>query len=305
MSNAFSDDDFSGDVDFETNPARTNDRDNWFKGTKGRIDRVAFVYFHPVDQTAVARARKEASGDDALRAIAKKAVEDRARQLGKTPEGLSKVDALDRSVVKFKKMKASYQEGLGFVLNRLGLDGAEADRLWRQISEMRVYYSTLMLVYPTDRNGDLVKDKEEFKKGWKVQPWRLSEMNYETLAAQNATLAANNLSLASQDFKLKCTDDKFQKFEITSAGPALWCRKEDFAQLVLEEALNWYEKLIPFRVMTTDQLRQKLGLGDAPAGVSSGGGGAAIGTGAGSNRQLTNGAAGGGDQNYDDLLATV
>jgi hypothetical protein len=300
MSNGFSDDDFQSDVDFESNPGRTNDRDNWYKGQKGRVDRIAFVYFHPLDQTAIAKAKRHdpSLSDEALRAVAKKTLEDRAKALGKTPDTLTKVDLLDRSVVKFKKMRASFQEGLGFFLNRLGQDGAEADRLWRQVNEPKTYYSTLMLIYPTDRNGKITSDKDEFKRGWKVQPWRLSEMNYEAVGAQNATLAANNLSLASQDFNLKCVDDKYQKMEVTSAGPALWCRKDEFANLVLEEALNWYDKLMPFRVLTSDQLRQKLGLGDAPAL------GGQIGPAVGSNRQL-NGASGGQQPDIDDLLASV
>jgi len=304
MSNGFSDDDFQGDVDFESNPGRTNDRDNWFKGQKGRTDRVAFIYFHPVEQTAISRARKldPSLSGEALQAVAKKALAAKAESVGKTVETLTKVDALDRTVVKFKKMRASYQEGLGFFLNRLGQDGAENDRIWRQVNEPKTYYSTLMLIYPTDRNGKIVSDKEEFKKGWKVQPWRLSEMNYETIGAQNATLSNNNLSLASQDFNLKCVDDKYQKFEVVSAGPALWNRKEEFAQLVLEEALNWYDKLMPFRVLTSDQLRAKLGLGDAPATAAPGG---QIGTGAGSGRQLNGSGSAQQAQEFDDLLSSV
>lgn len=299
MSNTpFSDyDDYSNDVDFESNPAQGNERDAWFRSTKGTTDRCSFVYFHRVDVNAVNKARREnpklAQAD--LQAIATKAIADRATELGKAVTDLTPIDMLDRRTVKFKKLTAHFQEGLGFVISRLGKDGPEADRVWKQLPEPKTYYSTVMIFYPCDKKGQVVRDKETFQSGWSVRPWRLSTRNYEEFDKLNQSLQANSISLAGQDFTLECTDSGFQNFKPAGAGPAIWSRTAPFADQVLGRAMEWYEKLVPFREMTTDALRQKLGGGGGPTAgaLGSGGGGAAA---------LPNNAT---DTNFDDILNGV
>lgn len=303
MSNQFNDyEDFSNDVDFDTNESRGNDRDAWYKGTKGTVDRGSFVYFHRYDVNAVNVARREnpkLSPAD-VQEIAKKAISMRAEELGKAVADLTKVDLLDTRTVKFKKIRASYQDGLGFVVSRLGLDGSEADRVWKQLPEPKVYYVTGLIFYPTDKKGNVVRDKESFQNGWSVRPWRLSEPNYDEFDKLNKSLQAYNQTLARSDFTLECTDQTYQKFKITGAGPAIWTKSAGFSEQVLTKAMDWYEKLQPFREMTTQQLIQKLGGGSGPtaagaigAGGGGGGGGGALPAG------------GAGETNFDDILGGV
>ncbi len=300
--NPFSDySDFDNDVDFDNNQSSASDKDAWYKGTKGPIDRASFAYFHRYDVNAVKEAiRQDAKlSKSAMDEIAKKAIAARAEELGKPQSELSAVDMLDRRTIKFKRFKAHYQEGLGFVISRLGMDGREGDAVWKQLSEPRVYYSTLLFFYPTDKKGNITKDREEFQKGWAVRPWRLSEPNYQECEKTNNSLKADNLTLAGRDVLLECKDQAYQKFTVTNGGPAVWLRSAEFTERVLTKSLEWYEKLLPFREMSTEALRQKLG-----GGTSSSSGGS-MGSGGGGGGALPAGGGSDAATNFDDVLQGV
>jgi hypothetical protein len=256
-------------------------REEWLKMTKGQILRAAFLYFHPVDANAVATARATAKKDsktltkDEIIAVAKAALEERAKTLStaekaRAVDTLTEIEKLDLGSVHFKKMMAHYQEGLGFALSRLGKDGPEGDAIWKRLPEPKLYFSTLLLVYPTDREGNI--DREGIKRGeWRVTPWRFSKQIYEDIWKQNEGLRENGLSLAGQDIKLECKDPQFQKIGVSFVGAAIWQKSENFKAQVLAKAVPFYAKLVPFREMTTDQLRAKLGLGGSVVQDVSGG----------------------------------
>jgi hypothetical protein len=243
----------------------------WYKGVKNKTDRVAIVYFHPVDVVAVTAARKKTPGmskDDIIK-LAQKTIAERATSIEKKPDELTVADKLDLNQVHFKKMNSHYQEGLGFVISRLGKDGAEGDEVWKRLPEMKTHFSTLLLVYPTNRDGTL--DKERFANGWVLKPWRFSPKRYDSIWKVNNTLGLNGLSIANQDLLLECKDDKFQQIEISGAGPALWLRNPKFKEMVLAKATDYYDKLVPFREMSTPDLRAKIGMaGSAVQDVSGG-----------------------------------
>lgn len=256
-------------------------RDEWLKMTKGQILRAAFLYFHPFDANAVAAARGAAKKDsktlskEEIVAVAKKALEERAKALStaettRAVDTLTEVDKLDLSSVHFKKFMGHYQEGLGFVLSRLDKDGPEANAVWKRLPEPKLYFSTLLLVYPTDREGNI--DREGIKRGeWRVIPWRFSKQIYEDIWKQNEGLRENGLSLAGQDIKLECKDPQFQKIGVSFVGAAVWQKSDNFKGQVLAKAVPFYSKLVPFREMSTDQLRAKLGLGGSAVQDVSGG----------------------------------
>ena len=265
-SNPFDPDYDSGDdVSLDEHSKPSNDRDNWLKMTKNQVLRASFVYFHPLDLVAAdrlrvaAKSRGEQISSNDLRAAARKALEERANQLGKSVDALTQVERLDLSEVKFKRMMASYQPGLGFVINRKGKDGPDADAVWAKIEAPKPYHTTLLLVYPTDRAGNL--DKDNLRTNWNLVPWRFGKRVYEDLWKLQAGLRDNGMGLHSQDIKLECKDDKYQNIAISFVGPAVWQKTEAFRNLILSKAIPMYDKLVPFREMSTDQLRSKLGLG--------------------------------------------
>jgi hypothetical protein len=246
-------------------------REEWLKMThKNQMVRCAFVYFHTCDKNAVRAALKAGRKEgkkltkDEVLEVENKSLTARAEELSKKLDQLTDVDKLDVTVAHFKAMKAHYQEGLGYVLSRLGKDGAEADLIWKRLPEPKMYFSTLLLIYPTDSEGALNKEelaRQIKEKKLKLVPWRFSTRVYDDIWKLNDGLRENNLSLASQDIKLECKEVQYQNISVQFAGAALWQKNDQFKAVVLEAAINMYEKLIPFREMTTDQLRAKLGLG--------------------------------------------
>ncbi len=266
------DDDVSLDVDEKDAGGK---KQEWLRmATKGQILRAAFVYFHSYDSNAVAAALKTAKKDgktltrDEVQAVASKAMTaglaKRAQDTKKSVDQLTDIDKLDLSIAHFKKIVAHYQEGLGYVVSRLGKDGADADAVWKRLPEPKTYFSTLLLLYPADGEGGLNKDAlvaaiKDNK--LKVIPWRFGTSIYDKIWKLNAGLRDNDLSLASQDIKLECKKPDFQEIDVSFAGGAVWQKNETLRGQVLTKALAMYDKLQPFREMTTDQLRAKLGLG--------------------------------------------
>lgn len=254
--------------------ARSNQLE-WLKGEKGRSYRVAFLYFNPLDVSLVAalKARAKKEGKELTKAEAletiNKAFAKRAELVGKPVDELADWDKLDTTNVRFKKVEAHYKDGVGFVLSRLGKDGPEADQVWKTMGDVKTYFTTILLVYPSNREGELIK--EELATSFKVMPWRFSGKVYETLHGRAAGLRENNLSIASQDLILKCTNTDYQNFDVDSAGPALWQKNQKFASTVLSKAFALYEKLVPFREMSTADLRIKLGISGGSGGSSDAG----------------------------------
>lgn len=269
--------DFEDDVGLDdSGKSFFGQRQEWLKMNKGQILRAAFLYFHTYDVNAVSGARGAAKKDgkslskEEMAEVGRKATADRATALSKTADQLTPIEKLDLGTVHFKKMMAHYQQGLGFVVSRLGKDGADADGVWKRLPEAKLYFATLLLLYPTDREGNI--DKEGLKRGdWRLIPWRFGKNTYEEVWKLNEGLRENNLSIASQDLKLECKDAQYQNIKVSFLGAALWQKSENFKTHVLTKALEFYPKLVPFREMTTDQLRAKLGLGGSAVQDVSGG----------------------------------
>lgn len=241
--------------------ARSNNLE-WFKGEKGRTYRVAFVYFHPLEAQVVKAMRKQnpqVSKEDLVAGI-KKVLAKKAEQLSKPVDQLTEIDRLDTNNVQFKKVEGHYKEGIGFVLSRLGKDGPDADQVWKMMGDPKTYFTTVLLVYPTNKEGELIKEQIAH---FTVVPWRFGSKVYATLHQRAAGLRENGLSIASQDMLLKCTNTDFQAFDIDAAGPAIWSKSPKLAEAVLNKAHPLYEKLVPFRELSTADLKIKLGVSGA------------------------------------------
>jgi hypothetical protein len=272
MSDLFDDYESMGDdvgLDEEGKRVASNQQE-WLKMTKGQILRMAFAYFHPVDHNVVAQkmqVAKEAGQTLSLekrREIGRKVLERLAGELKKPLEQLTLVDRLDLREVKFRQFSAHYAQGLGFVHSRLGMDGPEGDAVWKRLDEPKQYFTTLALIYPANARGDLRPEDTSKLAEVRLLPWRMSRGMFMNIWKHNAGLQSNGLSIASQDFKAECTEAGYQKIEISLAGPAIWQRDPAYKKAILEKAVGMYDKLDPFRTMSTDQLRAKLGLGGSP-----------------------------------------
>lgn len=269
------DNDFGLDED-DRKAAKSNRNLDWFKGTKGETYRVALVYFHTHDVTGMKAAQKAAKQAGKpltpadLKAAGAKALADYAAKLGKSVDALTDIERLDITQVQFKKFTAHYKDGLGFVLSRLGKDGPEQDKVWKQLPEPKDYFSCVILQYPTHKDGSI--DKDRIPSGLKVLPWRFAPDRYDEIWKMNSGLRENGLSIASQDILLECNNTDFQNFKFSVAGPAIWQKSDKFKELVLGQAIPLYPKLIPFREMTTGDLAIKLGVSTGAQGTDVGAG---------------------------------
>jgi len=239
----------------------TSSQLEWFKGEKGRTYRVALVYFHPLP-VALATAAKKKNPEvtkDQVAALVQQALSKRAEELKKAVDQLAPHEKLDLNNTRFKKVEAHYKENFGFVVSRLGKDGVEADKVWSAMGDKKTYFTTVLLLYPVNGQGEVIKD--QLLSHWSVRPWRFSGKIYGRLHQVAAGLRENELSIASQDLTLKCTNTEYQNYEIDGAGKALWRKNEKFQAAILEKAVTLYEKLNPFRELSTADLQIKLGLG--------------------------------------------
>ena len=251
----------------------------WFKMTKGQVQLCSFLYFHPADVVArkslLAEAKKSGRTPtpEEIKATCQKALEAKAASMTppKAADQLSADEKLDLSVVQFKSFRAHYQQGFGFALSRLGRDGAEADSVWRKLPEPKQYFTTLLLLYPVNREGK--HDVDAIKAGqYRIIPWRFGKGTYEQIWNLNDGLRGNSMSIANQDIRLECTDTNFQNMKVSFVGRAMWQGATNFRKMVLTKSMEMYDKLVPFREMSTDQLRAKLGLtGSAVQDVTAGG----------------------------------
>lgn len=249
-------------------------RKPWYKAEKGRVDRVAFLYFNTVDKAAVSKARREmkSRGEELTKeqtiAVAKKALENRAKSLNKSADELVATDLLQMDELRFKKLVAHYCEGpqiKGYIVSRLGLDGPEADKVWRKLPEPNVYLTTLLLIYPTMNRESADVDKNRLLSQWIIMPWRFREERYDQIFKRSQSLKSNDVSIATQDIGLECKDTTFQNITVDPLGPAVYLRHPELKSLVLSKAVDMYKLLNPFREMSTEDLKVKLGIGSAPS----------------------------------------
>jgi hypothetical protein len=240
---------------------------DWYKGETGRTDRVALVYFNNVKQTLLRRGLKANSKmtKDEQKALLLGGLQKLAEKLGKSLDQLDDVDMLDMGEARFRTLTSSYKQGLGYVEWPKNLT-PEEEKVWKKLGDRKDYVCTLLLQYPTDKDGEV--DRDRLAKGWAIKPWRFPAKIYEQIRKANRGAAEHGNSVSSIDLNIFCEDAKFQKVSVTSSGPCIYLKNDKFKRVVLEKAVSMYDKLSPFRQMTTDELREKLGLS---GGGSSGG----------------------------------
>lgn len=264
-------DDLEDDVGLTEEDQKHGNKPNqveWFKGVAGQTYLVSVIHFHPITVSGVVNLRKRAKKEgktlteEDQRKYALSLLAKRAEKLEKPVEALTPTEKLDLDQIQFRKILAHYQQGLGYVMSLLGKDGKDMDDVWKRLPEAKKYFTTILLVYPANKQGELNKEALATNQ-YQVIPWRLSNKSYMTLHETASTLRSNSINISGQDLALKCTNSDFQNFEISSRGPALWRKNAKFMERVLKEALEVYKatnELIPFRSLSSVELMDKLGL---------------------------------------------
>jgi hypothetical protein len=236
--------------------------------SKGEVVRGAVVSFKTAISAYLSREFKknpnlteaEASGlaDKVRGALAKK--------LNKPVSALTEVDLLDPDTLNFKLYDRHYHEGIGYFRSRLGMDGPEGDAVWGSIAAPKQTVMCLILVYPTNKQGDM--DKARMKTGWEIKPWSFSRQKYLDLLKSAKSLSANGISLAGQDILIECVEPEYQQYKFEAGGPAEWRKDPDMKSAVLHRAVKMLSHL-ELREISTDELRTKLGLPPPKASAGS------------------------------------
>lgn len=235
----------------------------WYKGEKGRTDRVALVYFNTIMASAVRKAirKDEALANDkaAQKKIAMEAVKNRAEALKKTVDQLADVDLLDLSEARFRVAGVTFKENVGYSEWPRDLSSEER-KVWEKFGEKKDYVFSVLVIYPTNREGELDRDRLKDPKNYRLVPWRFAGDKYDMLRKINRGLSESDMSISDYDLYITCTDSGYQKLTITQAGPCVYRKSDRLQQLLLGQAVKLYDQL-KMRQMTTDELREKLGLG--------------------------------------------
>lgn len=267
-----------GTDDVDRKRVGSSGKDDWFKPEK-RGYRVSLVYFQPIEMamaTAFRRQKPQATLEQ-IKAAVSDAMLKRADKLGKPVSEMNLVERTAMDSVQFKTCMAYYKEGFGYA----GVDphASKDDHRFfaAKLGECKTYVTTALLFYPTDRDGNPSKDPENLLNNWFIKKWRFSSKMYDKLCKLASGLKDNDLSLAGQDLLLTCTNDKFQQFDVSVAGKALYRKdklkdalveyddtKVKFQDAVLMAAAkacgDLGKDLYPFRVMTVDMVKEKLGI---------------------------------------------
>jgi hypothetical protein len=262
MSDDFNYDDYNSDVDLDPTNRPSSNRIERFKGETGKTYRVALLYFHPLQVTIKKSFDRKAVRDgtpfdtNSFKETLAKALAKRAADLETTVGALEEWQKLDWSNAQFKKYNSHYHADVGTVLSRLGKDGPEADKIWKQAGDAREYYSTVGLFYPLDAQQNV--DAKNIARDAYVKLWRFSKGTFGALISKNEMLGSYNQSLANSDLKLTCKAAQYQTFDIDPAGTALWLKSPTIRDKFLPQAYELYNKLIDAREMSTAELRDKL-----------------------------------------------
>lgn len=240
----------------------------WYKGEKGRTDRVALVYFNTLDATARRKVlqQKPDLSVDQQKAVIVRVRNQLSEKLGKAVDALDQVDLLDTSEARFKTVTASFKKEIGYVAWPKNIPPSE-EKIWAKAGERKDYVITVLLWYPTDREGEVEKER---LKHFRVMPWRFAPEKYDIFRKINKGLLESGSSISHVDLNFSCSDTQYQKITITQAGPAIYLKNPQLKRLVLEKAVALYSKLNPFRELTIDELREKLGMPPVGGGSTSG-----------------------------------
>jgi hypothetical protein len=242
-------------------------------GNKGDVHTVSFVSYLAFDEIAGLQAAKRKLAPGKVATAIAEARTARAKALGKKVEALEPIDMLDFDSVKFEAFRGLYNPvgNLHYVESRIGLDGAEADKLWKSLDtsgkgQDRQYFCALILVYPIKRDGKIdtrafagqVEDGEV-----EILPWRFGQKNAAALGAVRKGLNAVDQSLTHRDVVVTVEDSQYGTITASPLANVHWrTLAEAQQQAIVEKAFEMYPLLRPFKQISTDELRNVLASAD-------------------------------------------
>lgn len=139
----------------------------------------------------------------------------------------------------------------------------EDDKVWNRLAEPQTKIVTVVVQWPTTSDGDI--DQSRIK-NYRVLPWKFGPNFYRELARLDLSAKKDGSRLGHKDIQIVCKDTNFQNNTPSLFGKATW---RSLPQEDQEKILYQAHKIItspaiyPAKVMTTAELREKMGLKEA------------------------------------------
>jgi len=171
--------------------------------------------------------------------------------------------------IRFTGCERLYKQGVGYFLYK--------GPAYAQFGQPRQQVATVLIVWPTSKDGDL--DATAFKagKGWSVQPWIFSTDKYATIKKSH-----KRFPLTKHDMALECPvgGSQYQKLTFTPEGESLFQKLLDSGKpehkAVVDKILADVRAVSESihremaRDLTIDQIKEALGESvETPTGSSS------------------------------------
>lgn len=176
------------------------------------------------------------------------------------------VPSTDPSNLRFTGCERIYKPGVGYFLYK--------GPAYAEFGQPKQSVATVMVIWPTDKNGDL--DAASFKAGtgYQVMPWIFSPDKYKDIGRIH-----NKFSLLEHDLSMTCTDATYHKMTFTPENNNLLFKLlgqegqlREAADRIMAEAKTIADGIHRelARDLTVDEIREKLG-GEAETPVNGGG----------------------------------
>jgi hypothetical protein len=170
--------------------------------------------------------------------------------------------------IRFTGCERVYKEGVGYILYK--------GPAYAQFGQPKQNVATILVVWPTDKDGDLDASSFAAGKGHVVQPWVFSTDKYHTIVKSH-----KRFSLLSHDMSMSCPPDggQYQKLTFTPENENLLMKLlssdkpqyQAVAQQIIKDVRAVAETIHREMAqdLTIDQIREKLGEEvDGPSGSS-------------------------------------
>lgn len=268
---------FDVSFDPEDRARVSSNKKDFYKAQKDRIDVVSFVSFTLLDdlvvKEAMAKAQNRILTEDDIDNLRKKWLAAESKKRGKPITLLDRCGDFSRP--KIGHYTQYYNEALKIMAVRAPeSSSSDDDRIWNRLGEPRPQLTTVLLVYPTNRDGEV--DPAEALSKYRIMPWKFGQGMYQKLAKLDGTAKKISQSrLGQHDITFECKDTQYQNIDPNLGGKAIWRTFPlDVQEKIVAEAykIATNEKImVPGTVMTTEQLAEKLGIRPSGNTVSFGG----------------------------------
>ncbi len=235
-------------------------------GRSGEIARVSIVSFKKYSDTKIAQKTREKGApltDDEKTEIIAKIDAKLKEQLGKSE--LTEVDRTDIQAPRFSFSFTHYDDrvgGLRCLSTYQGQNVVKQELCCEKFGDAEQTIATVVMLYPTNRDGSIDMDYLKAKKNIDFQVLRMTSKKFKKIESTYNDARANEESVI--DLKLTLDGEpKFQKFLIESGRTAAWARKDADPELrnwVIEQGIRChkYVKNELGYEMSKDKLVEKL-----------------------------------------------